>query len=91
MTLTWDVPETDGGSPIKGYVIEMLSSTGVKFKRVNKKLIKELTFKMADLTAEEEYEFRVIAENEAGQSKPSETMNIIAKDPFGKCLAFFPY
>jgi len=38
---------------------------------------------LKDLVEGTEYEFRVIAENDAGQSKPSETSGIVvAKDPF---------
>ena len=78
-------PETDGGSPLTGYYVERRQGYSSRFSRLNKAPIREPTFKVSDLIEGDEYEFRVVAENEAGCGKPSETTGTFtAKDPFNK-------
>ena len=79
-TLTWQPPEFDGGSPIKGYYVERKS--GTRWIKVNKKPIKDLELKIDDLIEKDTYEFRVCAENEAGVGKPCQSIEFVAKDPF---------
>ncbi len=79
-TLTWEPPEFDGGSPIKGYYVERKS--GSKWIRVNKKRTKDLSLVVDDLIEKDKYEFRVLAENEAGEGKPCDSVSFVAKDPF---------
>ncbi len=79
-TLTWEPPESDGGAPIKGYYVERKS--GSKWIRVNKKPVKECRLVVDDLVEKDKYEFRAIAENEAGEGKPCDTVSFVAKDPF---------
>ena len=79
--LTWEAPEFDGGSPIKGYYVERLS--GTRWIKVNKTPTKSLTMDFSDLMEGSDYEFRVSAENEAGIGKPSETTGkFVAKNPY---------
>jgi len=71
--LTYQPPNSDGGSPILGYIIERRDNSTNKWQRVNKDgLIEQLFVETKDLKEGTEYEYRVIAENLAGQSKPSE-------------------
>ena len=79
-TLTWEPPEFDGGSPVTGYIIEKFAFK--RWTKVNKKPVKDLSFHLTDLIENSEYEFRVLAQNEAGISKPSETVHFIAKLPY---------
>lgn len=52
---------------------------------MNKTSTSRLTLDVYDLVESNDYEFRVFAENEAGQGKPSEaTRPITAKNPFKK-------
>ena len=80
-TLSWEAPEFDGGSPIKGYYVEKLS--GTRWIKVNKAPTNKLVMEFDDLFEGSEYEFRVSAENEAGIGKPSQTTGkFIAKNPY---------
>ncbi|PIK60955.1 putative titin [Apostichopus japonicus] len=82
-TLTWSPPEFDGGSEITNYIIEKTEVGRKRWTKVNKKPVKEPTFKVTDLIEGNEYQFRIIAENAAGQSKPSEPSDVIkAKPPY---------
>lgn len=79
--LTWDAPEFDGGSPITGYYVEKLS--GTRWVKVTKKPISKCEFSINDLIEGSDCEFRVLAENKAGLSKPSDsTGRFKAKNPY---------
>jgi hypothetical protein len=40
-TLTWKVPEEDGGTPVTGYNVERAAAGSVQWVKINKKLIVE--------------------------------------------------
>jgi titin len=83
-TVTFEVPKSDGGSPITGYIIERRQMSG-RWVRMNREPIQQLSYKCNDLTEGIEYEFRAIAENKAGPSEPSEPCKpFIAKNPFDR-------
>lgn len=82
--LQWGKPSKDGGSPIKGYQVQKKNPDTGDWEKVNRIPIKDTQFKVP-LTEGEEVELRVVAENEAGLSEPSEsTPMFVAKDPEGK-------
>ena len=82
--LRWDAPRTDGGSQILGYIIEKRQAFSQRFIRVNRELVHATSFTLSDLIEGNDYEVRVIAENAAGESKPSDTTGtFLAKDPYG--------
>ena len=84
-TVSWTVPESDGGSRILGYVIEKCDVSRDRWVRVNRSLVKDTTLHIEDLTANSEYRFRVSAENKAGTGPASEPSDaVVAKLPFGK-------
>lgn len=90
VTLTWEPPESDGGSVITGYIVERKSPTTSRWVRVNKSPVRDTVYTVADLAEGMEYEFRVLAENAAGISKPSQPTGIIkAVDPYSKSSLFF--
>uniref|UniRef100_A0AAF5DMX8 non-specific serine/threonine protein kinase n=1 Tax=Strongyloides stercoralis TaxID=6248 RepID=A0AAF5DMX8_STRER len=70
-TITWLKPVNDGGSPIEGYIIEKRKRDSDNWERANGKLIKGNTYDVTNLKTGDEYEFRVIAVNKKGESKPS--------------------
>ena len=85
VTLAWDRPEFDGGSPITGYTVERRQAYSNRWVKVNKIPTRDTMFKITDLLEDEEYEFRIVAENEAGAGKPSETTGTFtARDPYTK-------
>ena len=83
--ITWKAPESDGGSPITGYVVERSLAASARFLRVNKQPVTELKLKVEELVEDNEYVFRVIAENKIGPGEPSEPSKpVMARDPWRK-------
>uniref|UniRef100_A0A3B5ASW6 Titin n=1 Tax=Stegastes partitus TaxID=144197 RepID=A0A3B5ASW6_9TELE len=71
MVLMWQVPKSDGGTPITNYHIERKDRIGLRWVKCNKRKVKDLQFKATGLVVGHEYEFRITAENAAGVSAPS--------------------
>ena len=83
--VTWKAPESDGGSPITGYVVERSLAASARFLQVNKQPVTELKLKVEELVEDNEYVFRVIAENKVGPGEPSEPSKpVMARDPWRK-------
>lgn len=83
--LTWDIPEADGGSPITNYVVEKCTTFSNRWVRATKANVTETRVTLSDLVDGTSYEFRVAAENEAGQGPPCQPIGPIeAKEPYGK-------
>ena len=86
-SLTWAIPDDDGGAPIHNYIIEMKKPMDSKWSVVNANFnIDTNSHTVGKLTAGAEYVFRIIAENKAGKSEPSEPSDL-AK--YGKIFSFF--
>ena len=87
VTLTWEVPEQDGGSPVTGYVVERRQTTATRWTKAHKQTVTDTTFTATDLLEMAEYEFRVAAENVTGIGKPCQPVGpILTKSPFGVYL-----
>uniref|UniRef100_A0A8C7I473 Titin n=1 Tax=Oncorhynchus kisutch TaxID=8019 RepID=A0A8C7I473_ONCKI len=71
MVVCWERPDHDGGSDIFNYVVERRDKTGLRWVKCNKRTVTDLRFKVSGLTPGHEYEFRIIAENNAGLGTPS--------------------
>lgn len=83
----WEPPESDGGSPITSYIIELRDRTSVKWTPVHVAKPTELSATINDVIENKEYIFRVKAENKAGVSKPSDASQPVKiMDPIGKRL-----
>ena len=70
VSLAWDSPDSDGGAPIKQYLIVMRDAKKKKFKKVGKVEGNVTSFAVtSNLEPNGEYYFRVYAENQAGVSE----------------------
>ena len=85
-TLAWDAPASDGGSPVVGYYVERSTGgRGRRFVKLGRDATPRTQAAYDDLVDGTEYEYRVVAENEAGVGRPSETSGVfVAKDPYSK-------
>lgn len=85
VSLTWQKPSSDGGGRIKGYIIEKKDANYDSWTRVNQVPSPSTIFNVANLIEDREYEFRVIAVNDAGESQAATTVRKVkVKDPKGE-------
>ena len=85
ITISWSPPESDGGSPVTGYIIESKETTSTRWTKSHRDSVTETTLTVKNLLEGKEYVFHVAAVNKAGTgpfSEPSEPR--ITKPPFGK-------
>ncbi|CDS41841.2 expressed conserved protein [Echinococcus multilocularis] len=65
VVLSWKPPDSDGGNPIKGYIVEKRTPKG-QWVRATAGIIPDTTAALTGLEPGREYEFRVAAVNEGG-------------------------
>lgn len=83
--LKWTPPDSDGGAPITGYVIEFKEKFGKDWSKGIEVAGDQLSGTVPGLKENSQYEFRVRAINKAGPGEPSDvTKPIIAKCRFVK-------
>jgi titin len=88
-TIKWASPRQDGGSEVTGYNVEYRTRGGVMWKRANVAPVKDTKYIIENLYEDQEYEFRVVAENKAGFGQGSDvTIPVLAADPIGE-LSFY--
>lgn len=84
LTLFWMPPKDNGGADITNYVIEKKEARSPTWSKVSSYVTVPFC-RIRNLTLGREYEFRVMAENQYGQSEPAITSDPIrARHPFGK-------
>ena len=85
IVLQWDMPRHDGGAPVSGYVVERSQAYSNRFLRLAHLLSpSETTYRDVNVHDGYEYEYRVCAENEAGEGPFSKVIGpIAARDRFG--------
>lgn len=83
VSLSWDKPSNDGGGKIEGYVVEVKRKDG-DWTAATPLPVKDTAFTVPHLREGEEYQFRVVAVNEAGPGTPSaSTGPVVAEKPQG--------
>ena len=75
--LKWTAPVSDGGSPITSYVIEKKDELSTKWQKGVEVIGDKCEVRVPDLIEGLKYQFRVVAVNKAGTSKPSEPSDTI--------------
>ena len=85
MFVAWDRPDSDGGSPITGYLIERKERNGLLWVKANDTPVRSTEYPCAGLVEGLEYSFRIYALNKAGSSPPSKpTEYVTARMPVGE-------
>lgn len=88
--LKWKEPVSDGGTPITGYIIEKKDKYSTMWEKALERDVPVCSGLVTGLIEGNEYQFRVIAVNKAGQSEPGEaSRTFIAKPRFRKIDFFF--
>lgn len=83
--VTWKPPKSDGGSEVTMYILEARMIGKDKYSRLTKEKLLERKYTCDGLREGDTYEFRVLAVNEVGPSKPSFcTKPITCKDELGE-------
>ena len=86
MHLRWAEPDTDGGSPVTGYVVEKRDCFSTRWTLVvTRGDVKEAGLTVTELVESQKYEFHVAAQNKSGVgkfSKPSKPT--VAKPLYGE-------
>jgi len=86
ITVMWDSPEFDGGSPITSYIIEKRDVSRPTWLKAGNVDAECSQFKATNLFEGVEYSFRVFAVNKVGPSKQAAELDqpCKAKMPFGE-------
>lgn len=79
--LSWTPPKEDGGSPVTGYIIQKKVKGSNLWEKGTEVVGTETKGKVPFLVEGQDYEFRVIALNQGGESKPSEPSELITARP----------
>ena len=90
ITVAWKPPKDDGGAKIEKYVLEKRPKGSQRWQKVPGMISPRDTEATAkNLDQGQEYDFRVMAVNEHGESDPLVTEEAIkAKHPFGETCVF---
>ena len=77
ISLQWDKPTDNGGRPITGYLVEKFDGHSDTWTMLTMSPTKNTTYTATNLVKGRQYQFRVSAVNDAGQSKPSMISKVI--------------
>ena len=84
ISLSWQPPEYDGGSPLTGYIIEKFDNKVGGWIRATRLTPDVTDYTLMGLSRRHNYNFRVYAENKLGASQPIELAELVmAKSAIG--------
>ena len=87
VTLSWQPPTKDGGTPLTGYVIEQRDTRRSQWVKAGEVDKDTTTFKASKLLEDNEYVFRVSAVNAEGEGEPLESTDVAKpKQPICKYI-----
>lgn len=84
VVISWKPSESDGGSPLTGYYIEMREAPKSSWNRVATVEPNITSYCVQRLKEKLEYFFRVYAENKVGRSEALVSESVTIKSPYGK-------
>lgn len=84
VVISWKPSESDGGSPLLGYLIEMREESKSSWSMVTSVEPNITSYCVQRLKEKQEYFFRVFAENKVGKSEPLVSESVTIKSPIGK-------
>jgi titin len=72
ITLQWEMPRNDGGSPLTEYLLEMREKKGKNSDWVQVQILSAITtsFRVSKLNEDSSYNFRIKAANSIGYGEP---------------------
>ena len=83
--VSWSAPDSDGGTPLTGYVLERRAGLTGRWLRITRAPLPDPTCPVGELVEGNSYEFRAVAINKVGESEPGPSSQpITAKDPWGE-------
>lgn len=91
ITIQWEPPKHNGGSPLTAYIIEFRNAKRVGWDLADEIGADKTIFKIKKLIKNNDYFFRVFAKNKAGISLPLESKLFTAKDAYGKSYKYVTY
>lgn len=85
VALKWSAPDSDGGVPLEGYILEYRSEGATRWMTASAEPIREKRFTVGNLKKDLSYEFRVAAQNKAGVGEFSNISSAVkTAEPVGR-------
>lgn len=84
-TIQWEPPTSDGGTPITNYLVEKREGTRRMYTHIGKTDAGKTKITVTGLREDNDYHFKVMAENKVGTSPGLETVDaVVPKRKYGK-------
>jgi titin len=85
VSFSWDLPDHDGGAPISAYIVEKYDIRKGRWTRLEKIDPASKSYSARNLITDNQYYFRIMAENQSGFGEPLELERpVVPKSPYSK-------